>query len=234
MQRTPPPLCTGVRLRARGHQRCAGGRWVRVEQGRAARDSRGGLADAANQRLPRGELRCRRSSSPCLCFSSLALLYPLQSLPPHFDVYSAAATEEQRLNTARAQKTSAKNHVEQQDTQGLNSKRHETSPTLLVNKVLMYPAELKLPPLLVFPCSQAKSIQVRPRYALQQRGGQAAGSPTAASGGKEKGKGKGRAAGRAASQQQQYQDPFPGTAPSYASHMRMEIVRELKVCGPRI
>eukprot|EP00903_Cladosiphon_okamuranus_P013603 g12669.t1 len=73
----------------------------------------------------------------------------------------------------------------------------------------------------------AKGIQVRPRYALQQRGVAGSLAATASSGGKEKGKGKGRTAGRAA-QQQQYQDPFPGTAPSYANHMRMEIVRELK------
>ncbi|CAM9929264.1 unnamed protein product, partial [Scytosiphon promiscuus] len=74
----------------------------------------------------------------------------------------------------------------------------------------------------------ARGIQVPPRYALQRRGAASGGSPSneaaavAAANGKGKGKGKSGAAAAV------YQDPFPGTTPSYANHMRMEIVRELK------
>lgn len=65
-----------------------------------------------------------------------------------------------------------------------------------------------------------------PRYALQQRGAPNSTTTTAtASNGKGKGKGKGKAGGAVSLQQ----EPFPGTTSTYANHMRMEIVRELKV-----
>ncbi|CAN0020457.1 unnamed protein product [Ectocarpus sp. 12 AP-2014] len=68
----------------------------------------------------------------------------------------------------------------------------------------------------------AKGIQIRPRYALQQRGAASVPTTTAStSNGKEKGKAGG---GGAAAKP----EPFPGTTLSYANHMRLEIVRELK------
>lgn len=73
---------------------------------------------------------------------------------------------------------------------------------------------------------KARGIQVPPRYILQHRRSTSGSNPSgaaaaAASNGKGKGKGKSAAAAQP--------DPFPGTTPSYANHMRMEIVRELKV-----
>ncbi|CAM9539150.1 unnamed protein product [Pylaiella littoralis] len=68
----------------------------------------------------------------------------------------------------------------------------------------------------------AKGIHVIPRYALQQR---RAPSSTTAAAATSTGKGTGKAGGSSSSLPQ---EPFPGTTPSYANHMRMEIVRELK------
>ena len=104
----------------------------------------------------------------------------------------------------------------------------------LLNVITSTPPPPPPPPIHTQPLAQAKGIQVQPRYAVQ-RGATtgdttpAASTTVTASGRVVSLKGKGKARGRGA-RGPSAEEMFPGTTCSYANFMRMEIVREIKVC----